>query len=130
VLCGNEHVLDVFASRFFINPQQVVFRPLVETTRESLGTRAHLFSGCVFSVISYDCESFFNRLASYFMVDVDMPMDLGDGNQLESTGCGGGQCRSQRSGFVLRFMPSAHGMLKPSMKSTWVSMWWSFSVDL
>jgi hypothetical protein len=50
-----------------------------------------------------------------------MPMDLGDGNQLE-TGCGGGQCCSQRSGFVLRLMPSVYGMLKASIKSTWVSI--------
>jgi hypothetical protein len=48
-------------------------------------------------------ESFFNRLASYFMVDVDMPMDLGDGNQLE-TGCGGGQCPLS----AIRFRTAAH----------------------
>jgi hypothetical protein len=32
-------------------------------------------------------EPILDRLASYFVVDVDMPMDLGGGNQLE-TGCG------------------------------------------
>jgi hypothetical protein len=33
-----------------------------------------------------------------------MPMDLGDGNQLE-TGCGGGKCRF----LAIRFRSGAHG---------------------
>ena len=44
-------------------------------------------------------------------------MDLGDGNQLELV-VGVVSAASHRSGFVLRLMASAYGMLKASTKST------------
>jgi hypothetical protein len=65
-------------------------------------------------------ESFFNGLASYFLVDIYMPMDLGDGNQLE-TGCGVVSAASQRSGFVVGLIASAYGMLNARTESAWVS---------
>ena len=61
-------------------------------------------------------ESFLGRLASYFVVNVHMPMVLGDGNQLE-TDCGGGQCRFSANVLVLRIMTNAYGMLNAMTKS-------------
>jgi hypothetical protein len=61
-------------------------------------------------------ESFFNRLASYFLVDVGMPMDLGDWNQLELV-VGVVSAASWRSGFVVGPMVSAYGMHTSSTKS-------------
>jgi hypothetical protein len=61
-------------------------------------------------------ESFFTGRATYFLVDVDMPVDLGDWNQLE-TGCGVVSAASQRSGFVVGRMVSAYGMLNVRTKS-------------
>ena len=72
-------------------------------------------------------ESFLGRLASDVPVDVDMPMDLGDGNELE-TDCGGGRCRFS----AILFRSGAHGEciwhVKCQHEVSDGSLRWSFSV--
>jgi hypothetical protein len=73
-------------------------------------------------------EPIFNRPVTDFLVDVDMQMDLGDGNQLENGCGGGGQCRF----LAIRFRSGAHGEciwhVKCQHKVSGWSMRWSFSV--
>ena len=83
---------------------------------QSLGTRGQLRVGRVFQCAPKIGDPILDRLASYFVVDIDMQMDLGDGNQLE-TGSGGGRCRFSANVLVLRLMPNAFDMQTSSTKS-------------
>ena len=94
---------------------------------QSLGTRGQLRVGRVFQCAPKIGDPILDRLASYFVVDVDMPMDLGDGNELE-TDCGGGRCRFS----AIRFRGGAHGKciwhVKCHDQVSDGSLRWSFSV--
>ena len=94
---------------------------------QSLGTRGQLRVGRGFQCAPKIGDPILDRLASYFVVDVDMPMDLGDGNELE-TDCGGGRCRFS----AIRFRGGAHGkaygMCKCHDQVSDGSLRWSFSV--
>ena len=83
---------------------------------QSLGTRGQLRVGRVFQCAPKIGDPILDRLASYFVVDIDMQMDLGDGNQLE-TESGGGRCRFSANVLVLRLMPNAFVMQTSSTKS-------------
>ena len=94
---------------------------------QSLGKRGQLRVGRVFQCAPKIGDPILDRLASYFVVDIDMQMDLGDGNQLE-TESGGGRCRFSANVLVLRLMVSAYSMLNARTKSRGGSLRWSFSV--
>ena len=83
---------------------------------QSLGTRGQLRVGRVFQCAPKIGDPILDSLASYFVVDIDMQMDLGDGNQLE-TESGGGRCRFSANVLVLRLMPNAFDMQTSSTKS-------------
>ena len=94
---------------------------------QSLGTRGQLRVGRVFQCAPKIGDPILDRLASYFVVDIDMQMDLGDGNQLE-TESGGGRCRF----LAIRVRSGAHGEciwhVKCQHEVSDGSLRWSFSV--
>jgi hypothetical protein len=111
----------------------VIFRPLAETPDQAEvgGVWQYCGSGVVSWGLlnSQKLESIFNGLASYFLVDVDMPNGSG-GLESARTGCvGGGKCRFS----AIRFRSGAHGEciwhVKCQHKVSGGSLRWSFSVD-
>jgi hypothetical protein len=96
---------------------------VVETTR-AWAHELNCSAGMLFNdLLARTVEPILDRLASYFVVEVDMQMDLGDWNHLIETGCGGGQCRFSAIRFlVVGIMPNAFDMQTSSTKSAvWVS---------
>ena len=94
---------------------------------QSLGTRGQLRVGRVFQCAPKIGDPILDRLASDVPVDVDMPMNLGHGNQLEAD-CGGGRCRF----LAIRVRSGAHGECichaNIQHKVSGGSLRWGFSV--
>ena len=103
---------------------------MVETTR-AWAHELNCSAGMLFNdLLARTVEPILDRLASYFVVEVDMQMDLGDWNHLIETGCGGGQCRFSAIRFlVVGIMPNAFDICKhPAQSQRCGSLRWSFSV--